>query len=397
MYKKNREGYYRANRLCYLLMGGYWLLTSFEGYISGTVGALSRYYILVLIAYLAYSARYIEVTKIQIALAVWIIFYFTSLTWSMNREQGYMYLFSVVGMTAFLLLILGLHFEAHFIEWCIKVICFSSFLLGILGLFYSKPYGYAVSRQVLTLFGVQPDPNNLVALYASGAAIGLYKAFFEKGKWRLLYAGVFLVNAYDILMCGSRSGVVVLGALVCVTVLFRPLNEKHYVTWIRRIFIIFILLISLMVMIKYLPEEVWNRISGQDSNLAFTDSTGRTERWMTGIKLWWDTNPILGCGWGSYECHGTFFTFLVDTGVVGILLFWGSVCIIALKCIKQKNALAIMIMISGIIPALLIGAQNKRFFWNAIIIPVMMINQIGVKDEGDSLPVSDQIHIEKNI
>ena len=373
-----RESYY-ATKPCYALFLGYWLLSSFEGYVNGSLGAISRYYIFALILFVIITARKLQITASQIAIAIWAIYYVASLLWSPHPEQGMLYFNSVIVMLVLLFLIMGMHFEKRFVDWCIQTMAHSSLILGIFGLFYSRPYyGWIQSRRVLTLFGVQLDPNNMVALYAYGVGLGLYYFLFKPDyKWymRLLYGVASCINIYNILMCGSRSGIVVLAALVLILLIFQPESTSKAKIFITRILIVIAIILLAAILISYLPSEVWLRISGQDKNLSFLDSTGRTERWLEGITLWWNTNFLFGCGWGAFECHGTFFTFLVDTGLIGIVLFGGVLVKIGLDCVRNHRTQALLIMVAGIIPAMLIGAQNRRFFWNAIILPVMIINQ----------------------
>lgn len=370
--------FYHATKPCYALFFGYWLLSSFEGYVNGSLGAISRYYIFALILFVIITARKLQITASQIAIAIWAIYYVASLLWSPHPEQGMIYFNSVIGMLVLLLLIMGMHFEKKFVDWCVRTMAHSSLILGILGLFYSQPYyGWIQSRRVLTLFGVQLDPNNMVALYAYGVGLGLYYFFFKLDcKWyiRILYGIASCINIYNILMCGSRSGIVVLVALVLILLVFQPKYESKAKMFVMRILIVIAIVLLAAILISYLPSEVWLRISGQEKNLSFLDSTGRTERWLEGITLWWDTNFLFGCGWGAFECHGTFFTFLVDTGLIGIMLFGGFLVKIGLDCVKNRRTQALLIMAAGIIPGMLMGAQNRRFFWNAIILPVMIIN-----------------------
>ena len=376
---KSARQSYRPKVLGFLLFLGYWFLSTFEGYISGSIGAVSKYYILLLIFFLLVTAKKLSITSSQIAIAMWAIYYMTSLFWSPNPQQGMLYVFSVMGMVVLLLLIMGLHFEKQFVNQCIHMTTIFSLFLGFLGLFFSQQYyGEIESRRVLTLLGVQLDPNNLIALYASGVGLGLYFFLFGadlKPIARVIYGVGACVNFYDILMCGSRTGVIVLSFLVFILLFFQPGETSKVKKIINRFFIIILIILVAIILVSYLPPEVWERISGQDQNLRFWDSAGRIERWMTGLSIWWDTNFLFGCGWGAFECHGTFFTFLVDTGLVGMTLLGFSLAQIGFTCIRTRQTQALLIMASGILPAFFIGAQNRRFFWNAIILPVMIINE----------------------
>ena len=394
--KVNWKQQYGETFVCILLFLGYWFLSSYEVYVSGILGPISRYYILLLIVYLAWRKRVFHVHWFQVTIIIWIIYYFASLLWTPNFSQAKVYVFSVCGMAIYYVLIAGTKFSYNFAQLCITMMMWCSGSLGVLGLFLTQNLsGDIESRRVLTLFGVQPDPNNLVALYAVATAITLYRLFFQEGnKW--IHLALLLINSYGILMTGSRSGIVVLGAQFAIVFFLSEANESRSSKNLRRIALAVLIILAIVVLFSYLPQEVLTRITGQDANLSFMDATGRTERWMQGIKVWLE-HPFFGRGWGAYECHSTFFTFLVDTGILGTLLFWGTVGGIAWVAWRKKGMLSILLMASGIVPALLIGAQNRRFFWNALIVPVMLINaQKLVAQEGNQvgLKENDQEHVD---
>ncbi|MGG6491855.1 UNVERIFIED_CONTAM: O-antigen ligase family protein [Bacteroidetes bacterium 56_B9] len=377
-------GFFKTTKLTYFLFGGYWLFSFFEGYISGSFGSISKYYIFVLILYLLYKSKKLVITKQHGIIALWAVYYFATLLWTPHFDLAMTYFNSVMGMTVLLLLILGTRFEKKFVEWTLKCVTICSFLLGLLGIFFSKDYlGRISSRRVLTLFGTQLDPNNLVALYAYGLCLGLYYLVFTdiSFKRKMFYILGVSITAFDILMTGSRSGIIVIAAALFIVITKKKEGESQLITFAKRAAFIIGLIILMRVLLSLLPADILLRITGGDKNLSFMDSTGRTERWQQGLRYWWNTNPIFGCGWGAFECHGTFFTLLVDTGLIGITLFVGNLIYITYQCIKRKKYQGLMIEISGLIPAFLIGAQNRRFFWNAIILPVMILNAIGDEDE----------------
>ena len=64
---------------------------------------------------------------------------------------------------------------------------------------------------------------------------------------------------------------------------------------------------------------------------------------------------------------------LCDVGLVGTSFFLCVLGIIGYKSIKSKNVLAIALLVTGFVPSFFIGAINKRFFWNAIIISMMVL------------------------
>lgn len=372
-----RNIHYNETKITYFLFTIYWFLSFFEGFISGSVGSISKYFVIAFILYLIVSAKKMTRNWKEGAFALWAVYYLASLMWSPNFEQGMVYVNSVIAMLILSIIFMGISFENEFVENNLRIVAFFSFLLGVLGLFLSESYlGRIASRQVLMLFGTQLDPNNMVALYAYGVGIGLYYIVNPQTFkiQRIYYCVGTLINIYDILMTGSRSGIIVILSLILIIFFGRSEKDTRKKILFKRIILIVLFGIVVCFIFNKMPQEVLMRITGKDANLAFSDSTGRSERWKYGMQFLWDKNPIFGCGWGAFECHGTFFTFLVDTGIVGAFL-WGSVLAsIFITSIKYKQINALLVFASGMVPACFIGAQNKRFFWNAVIISVMILN-----------------------
>ena len=99
------------------------------------------------------------------------------------------------------------------------------------------------------------------------------------------------------------------------------------------------------------------------------------------MRLFSDS-PIFGKGWGGYVLegsnkggvHNTFLTSLCDGGILGTLLLIIPIVYIIVQAIKRQEILALVILADGVFFALTLDAINKRFFWNAIYIAIMLLN-----------------------
>ena len=109
--------------------------------------------------------------------------------------------------------------EKHFVGLSDLQCCFRS-----LGVFFSVESG-AGTRKTLVLFGNTLDPNNLVALYGIGSGLALYSLMFHKG-YKVFHLLCVAVNAYCILLSGSRSGIVLLAAQLAIVCLFGEKTES---------------------------------------------------------------------------------------------------------------------------------------------------------------------------
>ena len=94
-------------------------------------------------------------------------------------------------------------------------------------------------------------------------------------------------------------------------------------------------------------------------------------------------SPIVGGGWGGYKLagfgsssaiHNTFLTSLCDCGIIGTILLLAPIGGLMFEAVKRKNNFVLFLLICGLVPSFFIDAINKRFFWNAIVISIMLIN-----------------------
>lgn len=113
-----------------------------------------------------------------------------------------------------------------------------------------------------------------------------------------------------------------------------------------------------------LPEFAVNRLQGLTAN---QNATQRIVMWQDGIRLWLKA-PIIGNGLGSFEwregsvqnfyyesryVHNQYIQSLVDTGLIGFLLFIAGIVCIGYALLKQyKQQKEERVMLTGIITAL---------------------------------------------
>ena len=133
-----------------------------------------------------------------------------------------------------------------------------------------------------------------------------------------------------------------------------------------------ILAVTGYIIVSFISVDTIDRLFGK-GDLAFTDSTGRDFLWTKALNLFYQS-PLLGNGWGAAPAHNTFLTFLVDVGIIGTGLILIYLFRIFIRIIKYKDMGALAIFIPGIIQSFFIDAQNKRFFWNIIILSTLIIN-----------------------
>lgn len=359
-------------KITMLVLYGYMGLSIFEGYVNAALGPISRYYIFGLILLLLFSGKKLAIRWPQVILIIWYLLYLASALWAPPEAASQMslYFMSVTSMVILYVVFVGQEFTSYEVKSILLVYQVCSVALGVLGVFFSAESG-AGTRKTLVLFGNTLDPNNLVALYGIGSGLALYSLIFRK-EYKIFNLFCVAVNAYCILLSGSRSGIVLLSAQLAMVCLLGERTESKSDKAKRILGVVCLLLVVVGLAFQFVPEEILNRSLGL-GNLSFFDGTGREDRWQNAIELWLSDGFLFGCGWGAYEAHGTFFTMLVDVGLIGAILFASLLYGIFVNAIKKSMILPIMILVTGMLPSFFIGAQNRRFFWNALILSTLLI------------------------
>lgn len=350
----------------------YLCMSTFESYVQAAMAYnISKYYLIFFVLTLfVYNPR-IKLNIASLLALLWLMYSCVSVLWTSYAgwEQLQLYFFTINAMVLIFLLSCNIHFTEKGLMSLVLWYEIFSMSLGILGVFFTQELPMSMgTRSVLMLFGQQIDPNDLVALYGIGTGIALCDLFGQRKHLWISFI-TLSVNSYGILMSGSRSGLLLLIMQVLVACVF--FEKARIKTWF---YLLMIVGAGCLIGAFAIPAKILDRLLGR-GDLVFFDGTGREDHWNDAMQVWMnsDLSIIFGCGWGAFEAHGTFFTMLIDGGLVGIGLFLSMLLWIGMRALKQRNLLSLMILVTGMIPAVFIGAQNRRYFWNAIIISLLLL------------------------
>ena len=295
----------------------------------------------------------------------------------MTNSDFNTHLLSQIGMLLFVIVMVGRKQEKILLYAILQSCLWVSFLFGVLSIFFRDAFLDEVfaARQVLTLFGQQNDPNNCAAFLLVGVTLALYSATIERKKV-LLNTVIVAVNTYALMLTSSRAGFLTLGALI-IGLVFLPQPGKHLQlkeTAMKLGIIVVVVTITVFIVQKFLPQVNMDRLiiwSGYEGG------SGRDIRWQRSVELFLQ-KPLFGWGWSGYNTgvgaiHNTFLTSLCDVGVFGTVLFSMPLVLIGVESFRNKNNLAFLLLMAGILPSFALDAINKRFFWNAIVFSAMHI------------------------
>ena len=349
------------------------VLSAYEGYLPGNLGGMTRYILLfwLMVMFLRLGCEITSVRLDQFLWHIWWTYYVVSIAWSGNRAQAFVYVFTITLMMLLCVFTQYFSYSAEFCESIIRLFKFASVSIAFLSIFFHIDIG-AGTRRVLYIFNTYTDPNGQVATIAIGSGLCLFGIFSTKiVKNRIFNFLGFAICSFSIFQTGSRSGIVVwIVQILIILGFWHPTNNNLFKEGAKWAVIIAFGVIAVYLMSNHISSDIVDRLLGRGS-LSFFDGTEREERWAKGIEFFLQ-HPIMGNGWGTFECHNTFLTMLVDIGLLGNLIFYVIIIRLYVNAFKKKDVERIMILTSGLLPAFFIGAQNKRFFWGAIILTSLL-------------------------
>ena len=361
-----------------VLLCGYFALSIFEPYLNGLLGSLTKYYIFGLMLILVAAHQFLELTAVHGAFIAWLVFKFISLLWSEDFTTPQLHWVSQIGMVAFLCVLLAIRIDKKTIEAIKLTYMLSSGVLGVLALFFSDAYhGVSVSRQVLTVLGVEIDPNNLAALMLVGIAISLGFIFYEK-RFMILSLVIVAINTIGCFRSGSRAGLVTAACLLAVCFIIGDKRQSAASMMKRLVLVAAVVGIMIFVTVNFVSSDTLDRLFKFEE---YEDGSGRLSMWTNVWEYYTRSIPsvLFGSGWGSatvhtgsgVAVHNTFLTMLCDVGLVGVVVFFAPIVYVSIKLLKERTMIPLMIFGAGMVPSFFIDAVNKRFFWNAIILLIL--------------------------
>ena len=332
-----------------------------------------RFYIIVLSGlYILFNNGKLKIDKGVKYIMIWFGFECITLVWARDYEIFRLHFLTMIGFVVLLLCITQPPIDKKLITNMVYSFWIGSFLIGFLSLFFHSTYHFQSqfsARQVLTLRGVQTDPNNQAIFLMYGISISLYYLFVRREK-KIFCIGTIVINMISMMMTGSRGGFLSFGVMVFIVIFFVVKD------WKTKIWSIIATIVIVLLIVRFAPSIL--NSATLERLIQFDEYEGGGNRvtiWKNALTLI-NENPfyyLVGAGWGSYNnyngwagIHNTYLEIFCNTGSVGLILFFFPIVHIVRKLWKNENYLPIFIVISVSLPALFIDCINKRFFWNAI-------------------------------
>ena len=161
---------------------------------------------------------------------------------------------------------------------------------------------------------------NEVAAFFNQYTLLLMSVYFamRRSQYKLLLAGLILLNLYCILFLYSRAAYIAMALGMVILFTFR--NRKLLVP----------LIFAFILWQTVLPQKAIERIQGTKNVYGELDESSlrRLAVWQESVKIF-QNNPVAGIGFGSFrylgfdlhDTHNIYIKIMVEQGLIGLFIF----------------------------------------------------------------------------
>ena len=223
------------------------------------------------------------------------------------------------------------------------------------------------------------DPNDLATTIALGIPLSWYLLFYSK---RLLGQIILFLYAplalFSVILTASRGGLLVtLVALSVIPLIYISLdNNKKIITAVGALIGLIFLSFNSGALFANLERNI-ERLQATPDMIREGDYNYRHIIWSTGLQVFRE-HPVIGVGAAGFRHaveehlhrrwapHNAYLSVLVDTGIIGFLLFLSCFAIAAFPLLKfsyparMAYLILIVTLLVGMIP---LGWEYQKVTW----------------------------------
>jgi Lipid A core - O-antigen ligase and related enzymes len=173
------------------------------------------------------------------------------------------------------------------------------------------------------------------------------------------------LSIFSIVLTGSRTSLVAIIPFVMLMIGTQRIKVE------QKILIFVILLVSLLVLLPFVPQTVINRLGTIGNSISEADLGGRVNLWREGIAML-AKHPILGIGGGAIDhiigaaVHNTFISVATETGFIGFALFLSILGLVVYevpRLPRRTSALWLTVFMTLMIGVLTLSWEFRKFTW----------------------------------
>ena len=204
-----------------------------------------------------------------------------------------------------------------------------AFVFGAYVLIVSTIYNY-INGNVAVAYegrysatGVNAVDLALILMMGLPVAMQLFFVAVQNKKGiilKLINLAYIPLAIFAIILTGSRT------SLIAVLPFGIYLVWTQQIKFDRKILVVGLLLISVLVLLPFIPQSVTTRLGTLGSSIEAGDLGGRVELWRQALLIF-SKHPLLGLGSGTLDsvigsaAHNTLVSVTTETGFIGFILF----------------------------------------------------------------------------
>jgi len=377
---------FSARNIAVLLLALYFFLAPFEDLLTSKVGTLGKFIIILVMG--IFLLPIVRRKKAVFSQEIWkltgLVIYLIFLAWlsvvwasdiptAISRNSAYTTL-------PLVFIVFSMHSYSESEYRLLKNAALFGGLTAIVYILFTQGVQHVLAGR-MTING-NNDPNNLAALFLLPIGFAFDYMIETKGWRKLFFIFSFVILVYFTLLTGSRGGLLSTMVLVLAYCFTKGYTKKFG----RILLFIGIVAIVAVIIVRYLPEAIFNRLFSYESyENAAQNSTQRGVIWkhvivdvIPNMKLWGYGSGcaplVLGEIYGYVKgVHNTYLCMIIEYGILGIPCFM-LLLIRLIKKIKKKEKTIEFALLFGIMCSIFfLDAYAKKFFWNVMYIEVICL------------------------
>lgn len=236
------------------------------------------------------------------------------------------------------------------------------------------------------------SPNRFTIIVVQLCSILLCCGVLNLKSLKYIYILILPLSAYMILMSGSRTGMISLGAAVLLSMIYYNIDNNNIFKILRNMLVILIL-ITIVILIIGNSQELSDRF---DINEVIEEGgTGRLDRIAVALRYIIPENLWVGVGpfeneqsalfpffpvEGAASAHNIVISMLINLGIFGLIVYvylYSNIFSKLLKGLKENKLFLLPLLLLSVAICNGIGEviYYEKFFWIIISISLIFINR----------------------
>lgn len=244
------------------------------------------------------------------------------------------------------------------------------------------------------------NPNELALTMVTAIPIALYLLRREPKGWAAaLNLAYMAMGTLAVILTASRTGAIaLLVATLGMLVMARDARPGVKVLLACGLVCTAVLFMSLV------PDYTLERIASIGAKLQRMDFNNRSLNWQAGLAMFAE-RPLVGVGAGAFQgatahmidvprsSHSTWIGVVVETGIVGALL-WFSVVVVSVLGLRRAETPLRRMMLAAIVPMLVgmlvTGWDHRKVPWLLFMLAICSVHlstgRVAAGDRADKVP-----------